>query len=132
VAHGAATSTTPAAPVVTAPATPSPAPGSAFSPIQPLSTNAAPTPTTQTQINTKRPGDTGLGRSTLLLLVALAFGLIIAVGLLIWYEGRTGRLAAARRRERLRARRHQPQPVGGPPPPPRKRRAQAAARRKKR
>jgi uncharacterized protein HemX len=126
-AYGAATSTTPAAPVVTAPAPSQPAP--AFGPLPPESTPPA---TTQTQVNTKRPDDTGLGRSTLLLLVALAFGLIIGVGILIWYEGRTGRLAAARRRERLRARRHQPQPVGGPPPPPRKRRAQAAARRKKR
>jgi len=133
----APTASTPAAPVVTAPpATPQGgAPGSAFGPIQPLATNTV--PSTQTQLNTKRPDETGLGRGTLLLLVGLAFALIIGVGGLIWYEGRSGRKAARKRRQRLRAgRAGQPQAATagrrGPPPPPRKRRAQAAARRKKR
>jgi hypothetical protein len=127
---------TQSAPVVTAPNTsPQPPPGTAFGPLQPLA--GGDTQTTETKINTKRPDETGLGRSTLLLLVFVSFGLIIGVGVLIWYEGRTRRSEAKQRRQRMRrGRTQQPHTAGapgrrGPPPPPRKRRAQAAKRRKR-
>ncbi|MFL5896103.1 MAG: hypothetical protein ACJ76Z_13465 [Thermoleophilaceae bacterium] len=125
--------TTPAQPVVTPPPQPQPS-GGAFGPLQPL---APPAQTqTQTHINTKRPDEGGLGRSTLLLMIGVAFLMIIGVGVLIWYEGRTRRSVAKRRRQRLRSgRTPQPEAAGagrrGPPPPPRKRRAQAAKRRKR-
>jgi hypothetical protein len=133
-AHAATTTTAPSAPVVTAPPQQQPG-GSAFGPLQGIGTGQTTTPTTT--VNTKRPGDTGLGRGALWLLVLVAFGLIIGVGALIWYEGRSGREERKRRRARMRAgRTPQPHAVGadgrrGPPPPPRKRRAQAAKRKKR-
>ena len=111
--------------------TPQPAPGSAFGPLQPLA--GGPDTTTQTVTSAKRPDDSGLGRSTLLLLSLVSLVLIFGVVGLIWYEGRrTG--ANRKRRQRMRSGRT-PAPAGagarrGPPPPPRKRRAQA--KRKKR
>jgi hypothetical protein len=133
----AATSTTSrptattAAPSVTT--TPQPAPGSAFGPLAPLA--GGPDTSTQTVTSAKRPDESGLGRSTLLLLSLVSLVLIFGVVGLIWYEGRrTG--ANRKRRQRMRSGRT-PAPAGagagarrGPPPPPRKRRAQA--KRKKR
>jgi hypothetical protein len=121
-----------AAPVVTAPPQ-TQAPGSAFGPLQPLNSGAT-TPTTTT-INTTRPNDTALGHGTLLLLVGVAILMIIGVGVLIWYEGKTQRAARKQKRQRLRSgRTPQPQAAGGgrrgPPPPPRKR-SQASKRKKR-
>jgi hypothetical protein len=132
-------SATTATPAITVPSTaPQPSPTSPFAPLQGgVDTGSAQTQPTTTPINTKRPGDTGLGRGTLYLLVGVAFALIIAVAFLIWYEGRRHRTATKRRRQRMRSGRT-PQVTAlaadgrrGPPPPPRKRRA-AAAKRKKR
>ena len=129
-----AASTVPAAPLVTTTPQPAPAPGSAFGPLPPP--GAATTPT-QTTINTRRPDEKGLGHGTLLLLVGVSFTLIIGVGFVIWYEGKTQRAVRKQRRKRLRSgRTPQPQTAGaegrrGPPPPPRKRRTQAAKRKKR-
>jgi uncharacterized protein HemX len=133
VAQAAGPTPTTAAPTVST--TPQPAPGSAFSPLQGID-SGAPTPQTTTVTPTKRAGDTGSGRSTLLFLSLVALVMIAAVGVFIWHEGRKTR-SARRRRRRMRSART-PQPVTaasgarrGPPPPPRKRRAQAAKRRKR-
>jgi hypothetical protein len=127
------TATTAAPSVAPTPTQPAPS-GSAFGPLQGLGTSAATSPT-QTVTAAKRPDETGLGGSTLLLLSLVSLVLIFGVVGLIWYEGR--RMGATRkRRRRLRSGRT-PQPAAagaqarrGPPPPPRKRRAQA--KRKKR
>jgi hypothetical protein len=128
-ANAAGPTATTAAPSVTT--APQPAPtGSAFGPLQGLGTGAA---TSETTTVPKRPDETGLGRSTLLLLSLVSLALIFGVIGLIWFEGRrTG--AGRKRRQRLRSGRT-PAPAAagarrGPPPPPRKRRA--AAKRKKR
>jgi hypothetical protein len=129
-ARGAVKVITSTAPAVSTQPQPAPS-GSAFGPLQPLSTGPT---TTETQINSKRPDQGGLNQGTLLLLVGVSFALIIGVGVLIWYEGRTRRATAKKRRQRMRSGRT-PQPEvaaagrRGPPPPPRKRQA---ARRKKR
>jgi uncharacterized protein HemX len=107
----------------------------AFGPVQGLANEPAQTETTVT--NTKRAGDTGNGRGTLLFLSFLAIAMIFAVAGFIWYEGRKRSSTERRRRQRMRSGRT-PQIAGassgegrrGPPPPPRKRRAQA--KRKKR
>jgi hypothetical protein len=127
---GQLTATT-AAPSATT--TPQPAPGSAFGPLQPLS--SGPDTSTQTVTAAKRPDNSGLDRSTLLLLSAVSLLLIVGVVGLIWFEGR--RMGATRKRRRRMRSGRTPAPAGagtsarrGPPPPPRKRRAQA--KRKKR
>jgi len=133
VAEAAGPTATTAAPGI--PGNAQPAPGSPFAPpLQGVDTGPAQTQTTVTA--TKRAGDTGSGRGTLLLLSLVAILMIFAVGGFIWYESRK-MSATKRRRQRLRSGRT-PQVAGatsgegrrGPPPPPRKRRAQA--KRKKR
>jgi len=134
-AYAASSSTTPAPTLQTTPQ-PQPQPGSAFGPLQGLGTSAAPTQPTVT--STKRAGDTGNGRGTLLFLSIVALVMIGGVGVFIWYEGAKGRTKEAkRRRQRMRAGRPSQAATAmsagdrrGPPPPPRKRRAQA--KRKKR
>jgi hypothetical protein len=133
VAQAADSSTTPAPTLQT---TPQPAPGSAFGPLQGLGTSAATSPTTVT--STKRAGDTGSGRSTLLFLSIVSLVMIAGVAVFIWYEGAKGRTSESkRRRQRMRSGRPTTSAAAmsaggrrGPPPPPRKRRAQA--KRKKR
>jgi hypothetical protein len=135
LAHAAGPTATTAAPTVQT--SQQPAPGSAFSPLSPQVGQAPQTQTTVT--GTKRAGDTGSGRSTLLFLSLVALLMIGGVGWFIWYEGRKRGSAAKRRRQRHRMRSGRtPQPVAaatgarrGPPPPPRKRRAQAAKRKKR-
>lgn len=86
---------------------------------------------------TKRAGDGGNGRGTLLFLSLVSILMIAAVAGFIWYEGRQMGSQAKKRRQRMRSGRT-PQAAtaghgerrSGPPPPPRKRRAQA--KRKKR
>ena len=137
-ANAAGPTATTAAPTITTQPVPTPTPtpggGSAFSPLQGLGTNAATSPT-QTVQKVKRPDDSGLGRSTLLLLSVVSLGLIAAVIALIVFEGRRSG-STRKRRQRLRSGRT-PATAGagaegrrGPPPPPRKRRQQA--KRKKR
>jgi hypothetical protein len=136
LAHAAGPTATTAAPTVQT--TPQPAPGSAFGPLQPQVGEPA-TQTQPTVTGTKRAGDTGNGRGTLLFLSLVALVMIAGVGVFIWYEGAKGRTAQAkRRRHRMRAGRPAAPAAAmsagarrGPPPPPRKRRAQAAKRKKR-
>jgi len=118
-------------------AAPQPTPGSPFSqPVQDLV--GQPTSTEPTVTSTKRAGDTGNGRGTLLFLSFFAILMIVAVGVFIWYEGTKRRATESkRRRQRMRAGRPAASAAAlsagarrGPPPPPRKRRSQA--KRKKR
>ena len=110
-----------------------PAPGSPFSqPVQPL---VGEPQETETTVSSGREGEGDNGRGTLLFLSLVSILLIFGVAGYIWYEGRTTRAVAKRKRQRMRSgRTPQPATAGearrGPPPPPRKRRAQA--KRKKR
>jgi hypothetical protein len=130
-AHAAGPTATTAAPTIT---TPPQQPGQAFGPIEGLAPRTQET-TVQPTSSTKRPDDSGLGRSTLLLLSFVSLALIFGVAGMIWYDNRNTR-TARKRRQRLRSGRTPAAAAAGaegrrgPPPPPRKRRAQA--KRKKR
>jgi uncharacterized protein HemX len=125
-----------AAPAYAAETTPQPAPGSPFS--QPVQDLVGQPQTESTVTSSKREGDDGNGRGTLLLLSVVSIALIGGVGVFIWYEGAKNRTTKEkRRRQRMRAGRPGAPAAAmsahsrpGPPPPPRKRRSKA--KRKKR